>query len=1278
MVNPYEYSGKSLTPKMAQELIIELFEGKILHERDIIRKVDEVHVQRGGKLAQTKTHFLIKALKVLSGGRLAQTKTHPVIDALKALRRDYFADNPRRDYFADNPNPGDGIWIITGETYVIVNIPVSFNTPCQSGFESLKGYKTFDYKKYKELLGELSYDLERYGGSILGEVWNAGPDPAFDWISTPVLIPAKWTDNLEPQDAHESACLMLFPSFRLPNGRLVIVTMTMDTYQYRSVVYEDASKVYPVTNAQVKMQKNEPANSPNPSDGIRTIIDETADEGIGDGDDSTDEIQNYSRTNATSEAIERPFLENVSVSTMKEKSASRANPQQQEAIQTTEGPLLIIAGPGSGKTFTLVERIYYLISEKGLQPEQLFVSTFTEKAADELITRVGSRLSADNIEVNLNEMYIGTFHSICLRFLEENLEFTRLKRDFVLLDQFDQQYFLYKKLSEYQEIEGSEHIINGLGWRAAADLMKWVNKVSEEALDPEDLLNATEPEVQALGCYYQQYQKHLEEENYLDFSTIQVEALRLLEKHPDILDKIRAKIQYLMVDEYQDTNTIQERILFKLAEPDFNLCVVGDDDQGLYRFRGATIRNILEFPQKFPDGVCQQVQLTTNYRSHPDIIKFYNQWMKTRDWEIDGKMFRYEKEIVPDAKKDFVDMATVLKVSGDPIDENWHEEVLAFLRHLKDSGALTDWNQVAFLFWSVRNKKVVALAKALEAGGIPVYSPGSNQFFDRQEIRLMIGALMFLFPQFQEIREWREGAHLDIWNYYDKQCLPGFTNELRKPENEAMRMWCSDQAKEHLALTQGTDYAFSGLFYELLQFPMFSQYLGLGTQEDVIDGRPARNLATLSRMLDKYECIYRIKVLTPNNLDRSLQRLFNQFFGFLKEGAIAQYEDEYEDASEYAPSGCVSFMTIHQSKGLEFPVTIVGSMDADPWGQDTDLADLLQQKYYSKEPFEPLERTKYYDFWRLFYTAFSRAQSLLILTCQERTWGKWRAPSSSFKPVYDPVCSWRTSAFQPERLTLETIKDVTLKNEYSFTSHITVFEDCARQYKFYRDLGFAPIRRNQHAVFFGKLVHQTIEDIHKAVLCGEEHIVTEEQISDWFNANYTRLSRQEDLSLTYSKQKAALDQVLRYARRERGTWERLRETEVKMSLVKDAYLLKGQVDLIRGEDDTVEIVDFKSGQKPDLVSGWEPVERYRRQLEVYVHIIEGQTGQKISKMHLYYTGGDDGNPYVSFDKDARSIEKTMEAFDDIVARIENKDFEIDVRPERLCRKCDMQAYCDAM
>lgn len=137
---------------------------------------------------------------------------------------------------------------------------------------------------------------------------------------------------------------------------------------------------------------------------------------------------------------------------------TQANSQQLKAIQTTEGALSIVAAPGSGKTYTLVERIVYLILEKQVAPENLLVVTFTDKAAQELTTRISNRLLQLGVRFNLNEMYLGTFHSICLRWLEEHREFTRLKRNFIMMDQFDQQYFLYNRLSEFEAIDGIEHM----------------------------------------------------------------------------------------------------------------------------------------------------------------------------------------------------------------------------------------------------------------------------------------------------------------------------------------------------------------------------------------------------------------------------------------------------------------------------------------------------------------------------------------------------------------------------------------------------------------------------------------------------------------------------------------------------------------------------------------------------------------------------------------------------------------------------------------------------
>ena len=432
---------------------------------------------------------------------------------------------------------------------------------------------------------------------------------------------------------------------------------------------------------------------------------------------------------------------------------SNANPQQLEAIRATQGPVLIIAGPGSGKTFTLVERIVFLIQSEDVAPESLFVVTFTDKAARELTTRISNRLAELGIEFNLNEMYLGTFHSICLRILEDYREYTRLKRSFILFDQFDQQYFLYQRMKDFRELPDAQLVMGDdqTGrWRQSEQLVKWLNKVSEEALDPATLDAAPDLEVRALAGCFRKYQEFSLENNCLDFSGIQYEVLRLLQRYPDVLASLQAKFCYLMVDEYQDTNTIQEQILLLLAGEQHNLCVVGDDDQGLYRFRGATIRNILEFPTLFPADECKQVSLTVNYRSHPDIIATYNEWMAGQSWSDGERSFRFEKSIVPrDDIFPAVSTAVRLAARDEPNETvNWHSEVLAFLHSLRDSGGLSDWNQVAFLFRSVKNPRAVTLARFLEANDVPVYSPRSNMFFEREEIRLMIGALIFLFPQF--------------------------------------------------------------------------------------------------------------------------------------------------------------------------------------------------------------------------------------------------------------------------------------------------------------------------------------------------------------------------------------------------------------------------------------------------------------------------------------------------------------------------------------------------
>jgi len=254
-----------------------------------------------------------------------------------------------------------------------------------------------------------------------------------------------------------------------------------------------------------------------------------------------------------------------------------ANEGQKLAISTSDGPVLITAGPGTGKTFTLVQRAIYLIEECGVKPEQILMATFTEKAAKELITRITNELSKRGIVVNINDMYIGTFHSLCLRILKENLEYTRLKKNYRTLDQFDQSYTVFQNINKFKVIPDIDEIMPSGSWRMSQEICGYVNNLLEELVEPEVLKLDSNPQVRALGCVLEVYKEILEENNLMDFASIQTEAYRLMKDNPVVLQELQDKLHYIMIDEYQDTNYIQEQIVFLLGGERQNICVVGDD-----------------------------------------------------------------------------------------------------------------------------------------------------------------------------------------------------------------------------------------------------------------------------------------------------------------------------------------------------------------------------------------------------------------------------------------------------------------------------------------------------------------------------------------------------------------------------------------------------------------------------------------------------------------------------------------------------------------------------
>lgn len=952
-----------------------------------------------------------------------------------------------------------------------------------------------------------------------------------------------------------------------------------------------------------------------------------------------------------------------------------ANEGQKKAIAAADGPVLITAGPGTGKTYTLVQRAIYLIEECGVKPESIFIATFTEKAAKELITRITNELSDRGVVANINEMYIGTFHSLCLRILKEHLEFTRLRRNYRLLDAFDQQYMIFQNIHRFRNIPEVEIALpNGGAWKQAEAICNYVNNLSEELVTPEELMSDSDLSIAALGRMLKEYREILTKGNLMDFSSIQIEAYHLLQDNVEILDELRSKVTHIMVDEYQDTNFIQEQLVFLLAGERKNICVVGDDDQGLYRFRGATIRNILEFPQKFADGECRIISLVINYRSNSDIVDFYNEWMATTDgakFKFRWDNFRYDKRIKPHEKTTLHSPAVVKLAGVDDTDE-WHEKILRFINDLKASGKLKDYNQIAFLFNSVKHPRVTALARFLEDNHINVYSPRSDMFFQRDEVRLALGCLMLMFPRYIQSLENGDYTFLqpEHLTYY-RNCIIMANEYLTQPENAELLKWIRRRGKDHVGLKGATDYAYCGLMYQLFEFQPFAGILDTEMAVGVVDIRPARNIAKLTQIIGKFEYLHRVDVLDAGEfrgkrrIDQNTEMLFNLYLRLLFDGGITEYEDD----SEYAPSGCVSFLTIHQSKGMEFPIVLVDSLANVPRKNTNDLMMQMEDRYFKRPAFEPYEVTKFFDFWRLYYTAFSRAQYLLILTCCEDK----RTPSNYFKDIYGELQSVESPGFDISEFDFKPIKDVNIKNTYSFTSHITVYETCALQYKFYKELVFMPVRAN--AMLFGTLVHETIEDIHRAALRHEEQTITEKNVSRWFDSNYVSLTKTEHTYLAGPQREAALKQVLRYVERQHGDWSQIQQAEVDVSLVKPDYIIEGKIDLIRGEGDTVEIVDFKAERKPDMEKMRARLEQYRRQLHIYAHLVEERTGQKVSKMHLYYTGEDDGVPTISYPYTKSAVEGTMAVFDDTVKKIMKKDFHRCSDDPKVCNACDFRFYC---
>ena len=964
------------------------------------------------------------------------------------------------------------------------------------------------------------------------------------------------------------------------------------------------------------------------------------------------------------------------------------NLDQLKAIKHIKGPLLMVAGPGSGKTKTLITRTLNLLLCHDVKPENILLCTFTDKAARQLRDRLNAglkRCSADTVDIH--EMTIGTIHSVCQRIIDEYpneagvgvWSKTRgLGRGYVVLDDLKRTFFL---MDHFNEIFGDSKIDGkyfGLWkdsnfWGTIEGSREYFDKITEELVDVQKLCKSKDEQVKAIGKAMAMYRRLQIQQAKVDFSHLEWLAFDLLSRHPGAQKEFRAKFEYVMVDEYQDTNYIQEQLILTLANEDRNIAVVGDVDQSIYRFRGATTQNIMEFPQRVGKPKLKPINLGINYRSSQQIIDVYQGYRDTINWEDCRYGLNVASEKGMEVKRP--KYSAVIKIE----EENATAEgaqVVDLIVNLKNAGTIQDYNQVAILLHSVRSDhsgQYLNAIRSLRHKGedIDVYAPRARLFFERPEVMCALAG----FHHVNQV------PLSDRTGGYPGQETESIKDYLQRCVHECKARKSEPGYKEFVAKAKELREELDGLkaskgkpkrtFLEYFYGVVNTSFLGQWLDQEL----PARHLAQISQLIETFSEYYGYDWVGGGGADKAWDKFFNSFLRVLFDGGLNEYEDE----EQAFPSGAVQLMTFHQSKGLEFPVVIVGSLHAQI--KTGKKVDEILGNYYQRSPHEPQNLISEFDKRRLYYVAFSRAKDFLVLTGHNDLVGpRVAARKVHFHPTLKRCKHWDDVKKKGDYKHLHCAPGdpEVLKPVFGFTSHISAYERCSLQFKLQKLYGFVPKRNEQF--WMGTLVHNTLKDIHDHFLKAKGGKVTDKIAEGYLKQNVDSL-RRRGLPPPTAKagqkpaQHVALESILRYVQVNRKKLQHCRWAEKEILIDEKDYTLTGVIDLLI-HDDTghVELVDFKAGRKKQNIKYRES---YADQVRLYCKQVEPKIGKLPDEAYLYWVLEPVGTlPVDPVDTDPSLLKATRARVDRTARNIIAKKFpKKPKRDDDVCGICEFEERC---
>lgn len=972
----------------------------------------------------------------------------------------------------------------------------------------------------------------------------------------------------------------------------------------------------------------------------------------------------------------------------------KVNTEQAKAIQHERGPLLIIAGAGTGKTTVVTERLAHLMIKKHVPSDNILALTFTDKAAEEMRDRMQRILPFGYVDV-----WVMTFHSFGQRLLQAHALDIGLSNDFTLLSQTDQWLILREHLDEFA-LDYYRPLGNPTKFISA--LVKHFSRLKDEDISPEEYLRyaqslakgkrlkseeerAEAARILELAKAYGTYNRLLLDNNALDFGDLILYTLRLLRERPAILKNYQKQFQYILVDEFQDTNWAQYELIKRLAAPRNNLTVVGDDDQSIYKFRGASVANILEFKKDFPDASV--VVLTKNYRSRQSILDLAHAFIQTNNPDrLEAHVSTLGGAAVSKrltAQRKGKGQIGLLHVSTQEAEAR---AVAEKIEALKNAKAELTWD--AFCVLVRANDHAGIFINEFERRGWPYAFLAARGLFTKPIVLDMLSYLRLLDNYHESGALYRVLA-MPIWQIDHGDVVEASHLAKKKTLSLYEALHRLDDVKVSEASRKGvrrildlvrthTELANTKRVGEvLLHFLNDSGYLRDITKKETAQSH--QQVAYLRQLFHVVEIFEKGHPSTSAGF--ATVKAFLRYIDHVTEsGDAGGLEHDLDSGPE-----AIKIMTIHSAKGLEFPYVFIGNVVEQRFpGMDRQdpipVPDALVREILPQGDAHAQEER------RLMYVAITRARDGVFFALAEDYGGQRRKRPSPFlyelgllKPPVKaeakrpplPAREFRPSPNQAK----ETARYLKEEKQYSFTK-LSTYNECPWRYRYAFVLQVP--KKGSHALSYGSSVHKTLFNFFalwkerdaspKPVVSLDELLTIYDRcfLDDWYPTKKSRKDYYERgkhaLTEWYKKTVSAVPNVMRL--------------EQVFNLKVDAFVINGAIDRIDqiGEDPktqkpSVKIVDYKTGKVKDKFG---KADKY--QLLIYAlavqdpNILDGE----VKELEYYFVDENVARAYVPTEKDEKAV---LEWIRDTVKKIQSGDFRPTPSP-MVCTFCDFREICE--